>query len=646
MAKIFLSYARDDATRAERIAIALQNAGHDVWWDREIRAGSSFSNEIDSALKEAELIVVLWSSCSIRSNWVRDEAAIGRDSGRLLPALIEPVDPPLGFRQYQTVTLSARGSQPVQPLVDAIDRKLGGKPAVSAGQLAAKAVRWPPHPLAFAFIALVVLAATAGGWWFMRSDGVAGQSIAVAASGGNAAQSQELARSLSRDLGRFRAGPLGSLTILEGADATAAKAAYRVEVGVSGSGNDLQADVALKRGGAAGLLWSSLIPEPHGRMIDLRQQVSAQVSDVLNCLAELGEKGGVLQGESLSLFLRGCALGNSSEAIGIFQELVRREPTFGHGWAGLALVASWQVPEAVPADQAGLIALAKVALAKAKIYGPDLPETAVADANIRPSGGAKILRTMELMDAAIAINPNSPLLRGTRSETLSKLGRLDEAIAESARASDLNPLSPELLDIHASALAYAGQLDAAFKELADAERIWPGSDRIEQARFRLNFRFGDPNAAEQYLTSTGFSSAQSDLAVTLDFLQARAHPSPANVEKTLATYRARYDRDKADIPAYLQALAMFGRIDEAYAALVPDIAVDSMGANDDILFRSYMDKFRADPRFILLARRIGLVDDWQKTNVWPDFCNQPGLTYNCRAEAAKVKNVPAVAARD
>ena len=61
MAKIFLSYARDDAARAGRIANALENAGHDVWWDREIAAGSSFSNEIDTALNDAQLVVVLWS---------------------------------------------------------------------------------------------------------------------------------------------------------------------------------------------------------------------------------------------------------------------------------------------------------------------------------------------------------------------------------------------------------------------------------------------------------------------------------------------------------------------------------------------------------------------------------------------------------
>jgi len=48
MASIFLSYSREDSVRAGRIAQALELAGHDVWWDRRIGAGSRFSKEIDA----------------------------------------------------------------------------------------------------------------------------------------------------------------------------------------------------------------------------------------------------------------------------------------------------------------------------------------------------------------------------------------------------------------------------------------------------------------------------------------------------------------------------------------------------------------------------------------------------------------------
>ena len=107
MASVFLSYVRDDADRTRGIVDALERAGHSVWWDQHIKAGAQYSKEIDRALKEADAIVVLWSERSVESAWVRDEATAGRDSGRLVPMSLDATDPPLGFRQYQTIDFSA-----------------------------------------------------------------------------------------------------------------------------------------------------------------------------------------------------------------------------------------------------------------------------------------------------------------------------------------------------------------------------------------------------------------------------------------------------------------------------------------------------------------------------------------------------------
>ena len=106
MARIFLSYARSDVDCAKRLAGLIGSAGHDVWWDRELHGGSRFTTEIDKALQDAEAVVVLWSDASLESAWVQDEAAEGRDSGRLVPITIDSVRPPLGFRQYQAIDLT------------------------------------------------------------------------------------------------------------------------------------------------------------------------------------------------------------------------------------------------------------------------------------------------------------------------------------------------------------------------------------------------------------------------------------------------------------------------------------------------------------------------------------------------------------
>ena len=75
MARIFLSYAREDVDCAKRLAEAVSHAGHDVWWDRHIQGGSRFTMEIDRALKDAEVVIVLWTDASVESAWVQDEAA-------------------------------------------------------------------------------------------------------------------------------------------------------------------------------------------------------------------------------------------------------------------------------------------------------------------------------------------------------------------------------------------------------------------------------------------------------------------------------------------------------------------------------------------------------------------------------------------
>ena len=140
MASVFLSYDHDDARRAAVVASALQKAGHTVWWDRQIHGGAEFQREIEKAVEDADAVVVLWSPKSIQSAWVRDEAAEGRDQGKLIPVLLEPVKPPMGFRQYQVIDLSnwRRSAVPAQldELLRALARIVGAPPSPPASSAA------------------------------------------------------------------------------------------------------------------------------------------------------------------------------------------------------------------------------------------------------------------------------------------------------------------------------------------------------------------------------------------------------------------------------------------------------------------------------------------------------------------------------
>ena len=87
-ATLFLSYSHVDDAKARRIASALEEAGYTVWWDALIEGGAVYAKSIGSALESADAVIVMWSASSVESDWVRDEAAQGRDRQRLIPDLV------------------------------------------------------------------------------------------------------------------------------------------------------------------------------------------------------------------------------------------------------------------------------------------------------------------------------------------------------------------------------------------------------------------------------------------------------------------------------------------------------------------------------------------------------------------------------
>ncbi|GAA4863096.1 TIR domain-containing protein [Luteimonas vadosa] len=102
---VFLSYSRADQAWARMLAQALEEAGLQVWWDALIEGGAAFAKSIEAALAASDAVIVLWSRHSVASDWVLDEAAHGRDQKKLVPLSIDGTEPPLGFRQYQSIGL-------------------------------------------------------------------------------------------------------------------------------------------------------------------------------------------------------------------------------------------------------------------------------------------------------------------------------------------------------------------------------------------------------------------------------------------------------------------------------------------------------------------------------------------------------------
>ena len=105
MTDIFISYANEDRPAAERLEAKLREDGWRVFWDRRIEAGAEWNEDIQQALHDARCVLVLWSTTSRKSFWVRGEAADAYERDVYVPVLIEQTEPPRLFRHVQTPSL-------------------------------------------------------------------------------------------------------------------------------------------------------------------------------------------------------------------------------------------------------------------------------------------------------------------------------------------------------------------------------------------------------------------------------------------------------------------------------------------------------------------------------------------------------------
>jgi chaperonin GroEL len=100
MNKIFISYSRDDADWKNRLTVHLRGLEKQglltVWDDSKIATGTNWKNEVENALNEASMVILLISGTFLASDFILREEVIRvldrkkRDGIRVIPIFVKP----------------------------------------------------------------------------------------------------------------------------------------------------------------------------------------------------------------------------------------------------------------------------------------------------------------------------------------------------------------------------------------------------------------------------------------------------------------------------------------------------------------------------------------------------------------------------
>ncbi|MBN2523567.1 MAG: TIR domain-containing protein [Bacteroidales bacterium] len=96
MPKIFISHSWEDNDIARKLADDLKRDGVDIWIDySRIEGGQSLPEVIGEAIKDSEIVILMWSIHASKSRWVRLEwnCAIGLDK-KIIPCIMDRTELP------------------------------------------------------------------------------------------------------------------------------------------------------------------------------------------------------------------------------------------------------------------------------------------------------------------------------------------------------------------------------------------------------------------------------------------------------------------------------------------------------------------------------------------------------------------------
>ena len=563
MADIFISYARQDRARIERLAGQLEAEGHSIWWDRHIAGGAEFSKDIERELQSAKAVIVGWSKGANESRWVKDEAGLAANAGKLIAISLDGSEPPIGFRQFHALDYTKPDSAAFAELTRSIALKLS-LPARETQSVAAGRDR----KKTLAIVAGLAVGALAFGYAIISNltqntaapddaarrasivSDTAGpppdvseyESIAVLAFSDLSPEqdqeyfsdgvSEELLNVLARETD-FRVAARTSSFSFKGKDETIASigAALNVDAVLEGSvrksGERIRVTAQLIDVQSGYHLWSDTFDRDLADVFQVQDEIARSIVRSLPSNAPAAQIGASpsTNDNAYDLFLQGRHQLTRRTRLSIehaktlFEQALSDDPDYAPAWAGLATATLLLVEgQSTYGDltREETEAIAAPAIEKALALDPNLAEAYTAQGLLLGQKG-DISGSAEAQRKAIELNPSVANTRHLLYLVLTSDGAFEEAFRVIDDAVVRDPLSAITLENHVASLLLRGRFADALAAAHRLHNLHPDWHHAKTALGRAYAANGNLAQAAHFLVRAANASGGDNLDVEAAF---------------------------------------------------------------------------------------------------------------------------------